>query len=618
MRPGKVHNSIRFTTESDKRKTRIFPKGIPLPDALGASGCIVEQPCGGQGRCGKCRVRFLRGAPNPTPEEDQLLGSDLLAEGWRLCCRHRLQQSAVVSVAPDTHERIWKEFGPAGPLTLQHPRFGISKLSLSSSSTLPEPLSWEERLLSLLRNDVGPLQFTYRGRCELANAIAQSVTPLTEVLIYDDHFVIGVGDFSSHPPLGLAVDFGTTTVAAAVVNLLNGEILGSEETINPQIQYGADVISRIGYASKSGENHLQEPLIRALDQLTKRLMNKLQMSTAQVYAVMCVGNSFMLHTLVGANPLCLGFAPYLPAWRSSFFGDAKGFGSQELAKAMFIIPPLLGGHVGADATAAIMATCLDEPGPPRLLMDLGTNCELALAFDKKLIVASAAAGPAFEGGNVHCGMRATAGALDRAALDARGDLWIHTIGDVPPRGICGAGLFDLVALLLDCGIVAPDGRIRSRKELSAVAVSRAMMQRVFSLDTGEPAFRISPLYSKQTLYLAASDVRQLQLAKAAIRAAIEILLEEAGLKTDQLQTIYVTGQFGTYVKKSALMRLGLLPPVKPGKVHIIPNAAGWGARLIMLDHELWKRTLSVACRVEHLDLACHSRYAEIFAEAMSF
>lgn len=616
--PLKAGHSIRLTVKSDTCKTRIFPKGIPLTDALGACGYIVEQPCGGRGTCGKCRVRFLRGAPNPMPEETYLLDPALLAEGWRLSCRHRLHLPAVILISAETQERAWKEFGPTGPLAFHQPRFRILKVSLSPDSLSACALSWEERLLSVLGNEFSSLEFTYRGRYELANAIAQSLTPTTEVVIYDNRLLIGVGDFTLHPPLGLAVDFGTTTVAAALVNLLNGEMLGSEEILNPQIQCGADVIARIGYASRSGENQLHDQLISALDQLTKRLVNKFEVGASQIYAVMCVGNSFMLHTLVGANPLSLGLAPYMPAWRSPFFGDGKVFGSQELAKALFIIPPILGGHVGADATAALVATGLYEPGPPRLLMDLGTNCELALAFGEQLIVASAAAGPAFEGGNIRCGMRAKAGALDRVAIEAQGDLWIHTIGNAPLRGICGAGLFDLVALLLDCGIVGPDGRMRLRHELADAAVSQLMRERVFVLNTGEPAFRISPLNFKQTVYLAASDIRQLQLAKAAIRAAIEILLEEVGVTTDQLQTVYVTGQFGTYVKKSAIMRLGLLPPVKPGKVQIIPNAAGWGARLMMLDQELWDRALSVASRVEHLDLASHPRYAEIFAQAMGF
>ncbi|MCX7625188.1 MAG: ASKHA domain-containing protein [Candidatus Sumerlaeaceae bacterium] len=601
----------------DKRTTRILPKGIPLTDALAACGCIVEQPCGGRGTCGKCLVRFIKGAPNPTLEEKELLKPEMLADGWRLSCRHSIREPCHVSVTVETQISAWKEFGPAGKLISQLPRFRTVKLPLTRSDHTQALLSWEEKILRTLASEYQSLQLTARGLRELANAIGGSCNTSAEALVLDDALLLGVGDYSYHPPLGLAVDLGTTTIAAALINLLNGEMLASEEIINPQVQCGYDIISRISSGRDGGEL-LHNILIESLNKLSMQLFSKIRLSLSNLYATMCVGNSFMLHTLLGVNPSSLGFAPYLPVWRSPFVSMTRLPNFHDARETVLMIPPILGGHVGADTAAAVVASELDKPGPPRLLMDLGTNCEIVLAFEGRLLVASAAAGPAFEGRNIRCGMRAKRGALDRVASDAEGDLWVHTLGGGALRGICGAGLIDLVSLLLDQGLITPDGRLRSRDEAQLATTPCRMLSRLVKLESGESAFTISPLDAQQPVYLTAGDIRQLQLAKAAIRAAIEILCEEAALCADQLQAIYITGQFGTYVKKSALLRLNILPPVKPGKVQIIPNAAGWGARLLMIDYDCWRRALSLLEKVEHLDLAHHPHYADNFAEATRF
>ncbi|MGC8840319.1 MAG: ASKHA domain-containing protein [Candidatus Sumerlaeaceae bacterium] len=615
----KLSNSVKLKVQGVLSVSKTVPSGLPLTEALAACGVLVNQPCGGRGTCGKCRVRFLSQPPQPTAEETALLGSEALAQGWRLSCRHQLCHDAVVENVADSPLGVWKDFGPPEPIPIAEQRWQKMPITLDKrenderESASVEEVIWHAATGSSARI----LEFSMRARRELSQHIADR-TKNVDLLVCDECHVASARfpGLSSH--YAVAFDVGTTTLAAALLDLLDGCIVKSVTELNPQVRFGGDVISRIAYSVEHGCLPLRQVLTKALEQMTLQLCKAAEISPSQIVAGALVGNSFMLHSLLGVNPYSLGQAPYRPLWREPLELLGSEIGLPALAEALVFVPPLLGNHVGADAAAAIVATQLDVGEAPRLLVDLGTNCEVVLSVKGSLLVTSAAAGPAFEGGNITHGMRATRGAIDRAALTAAGDLWIHTIGNSQPLGICGAGLVHLVDLLVSLGVIDQTGRLLWREELPEPVASWPLAERIVCSPSGEQAFVVADPPHGKTITLTASDVRQLQLVKGSIRAAIEILLKEAELSADQLQTIFVTGLLGCHLKKSSLLRLGLLPLVKPGKIELLGNAAAFGCRQVLVDKSAWKRACALPSSARHVELAEHADYADRFAQMMAF
>lgn len=611
-------NHVKLIVSGSRSARKSFPSGIPLAEALAACGASVEQPCGGRGTCGKCRVRFVAEAPTPTPEEKTLLSSDTLAEGWRLSCRHSLVHNATVELPEESCAAAWKDFGVAGPLSIDCPRWKTVELSLSASTSQAVAPSVEEEIRARCSADFSPQAvFSLRAYEQLAHLLGSGEVEI-EALIRDSCEVVSFLRSSSLPRLGVAVDLGTTTLAAALINLLDGSVIGSLSDLNQQVRFGADVITRIAHSNRQGIGRLREVLIRQLNILITRLCRANGFTTDQLCAGAFVGNSFMLHSFFGIAPQSLGQAPYRPVWRGPVVADGAQLGLSVLERVLIFVPPILASHVGADAAAAIVATDLDQGDIPRLLIDLGTNCEVILSFNGRLFVTSAAAGPAFEGGNLSCGMRAARGAVDRVALTADQELWVHTIGDASPQGICGAGLVHLVDLLLSSGIVDESGRLLRREGLRPEVAQLPLAQRIGEAEGGETAFLVAQGPRGENVVLTATDVRQLQLVKGSIRAAVEILLQEAALTPERLEKVFITGLLGSHLKKSSLLRIGLLPAIKPGKIQMLGNAAGFGCRLALVDRTAWNRVCALPPRVRHIELADHPLYTELFARAMMF
>jgi uncharacterized 2Fe-2S/4Fe-4S cluster protein (DUF4445 family) len=618
MAKSRSGDKVLLEVHAEKVLRALIPCGVPLPDAITQFGLAVEQPCGGRGTCGKCSVRFISNPPPVTPEELALLTTAQLESGWRLSCRHTVELPAAIEVPQQSRWIGYKDFGPSGSLSIECPRVKVVAIHGPSLEELKRSGSWEEWLCAQAERDgVTTLQLTNRARSELAN-LSRTTADSLYLVVLDNSYVLSVSPTPVDKLIGLVLDLGTTTLAAGLVDLATGVVFDSCTEKNPQARYGSDVIARIAYAQSPSQTDLHNVLLQAVERLVSRLLRRTGIDLAHVYLASAVGNSFMLHTFCGIPPFSLGTAPYAPVWRKQVIADAAALGFSWLRNLIFSLPPLLGSHVGGDAAAAIVALDLDRSKGPSLLVDLGTNCELVLASSDRILVTSAAAGPAFEGGNITCGVAAGPGALDRVALDANGDLWFHTIGRAPLRGICGVGLVDLVSLLLQVGLIDESGRLRSPDEALPASIPALLASRLFLTDQGEPAFKISQGTQGQAVYLTASDVRQLQLVKCSIRAGISVLLDKAGVSPQDLHAVYITGQLGAYLKKPSLLRLGLVPPIKPGRIHIVPNAAGWGSRRILVDHASWHRVCQLLTVVEHIDLASHPFYAEWFASAMRF
>lgn len=388
--------------------------------------------------------------------------------------------------------------------------------------------------------------------------------------------------------LGFALDLGTTGMAGSLLDLDTGERVSSGTCPNPQARHGADVISRLAFALKSRENALtlREEALGAARGLMRSLCEVVPTLLSRVSSGAVVGNTAMHHLLLGLDVSSLSRAPYVPASRQATTLDVPGL------PPMYAVP-VIAGFVGSDSVAGAVSTGLLGGGKaPRLLIDLGTNSEVLLWTGDRLMVASAPAGPAFEGGEISQGMLAVPGAIQSVRADREsGELDVSTIDDAPARGICGSGLIDAVAALLETGILDRGGLIRSGASSAAITPRVSLTQK---------------------------DIRAFQLAKGAVRAAVDSLLDDAGLPYSAVSEILLAGAFGARVNPDSAVFTGLLPPVSPGVVRPVGNTALAGAEMVLLSPDAMREAEDIADRATHLELALRPSFQEMFLEAVQF
>jgi uncharacterized 2Fe-2S/4Fe-4S cluster protein (DUF4445 family) len=418
---------------------------------------------------------------------------------------------------------------------------------------------------------------------------------------------------------GLAIDIGTTSLAAALVDLGAGSIVAARSALNPQAEFGADVMSRI-QAAGGGETRggpIEKAVRRGIATLVAELARDASASADDVVNAAVVGNPAMLHLWFGADPSSLGVAPYLGRWTSAVDTRASNVELPIAHEAPVYVFPSVKSHVGADAVAAAVAVGLDRVDSRALLIDLGTNSELMLGVGGSLYAASTAAGPAFECGGISCGMRAADGAIDALHLESDGRWSVHAIGDGAPRGLCGSGLFDATAELLRTGVIDPAGAMQPAARLRGVAPD-ALVALVRESGRARRVLIAAGDGDRPGVWLAATDVRQLQLAIGAVRAGIEVMCREAGIEPADLETVFVAGTFGQYVRKASMLRLGLLPAVAPERVLTVGNAAGAGAVLALLDRRVRERAERLASDAQYVELAGRPDYQEALTRCLRF
>lgn len=414
-------------------------------------------------------------------------------------------------------------------------------------------------------------------------------------------------------PLGVAVDIGSTSLAAALVELRTGQVRGTTSRVNPQVRYGADVISRIHFAQEHADGNalLHATVIEAIGEMIADLVGQAAASAGQVVAVACAGNATMTHAAVGADITPLGQAPYRGSFTNERQFPARDFGWITHADAVATFLPMVGHHIGGDTVAGILSTGMDQAEQWQILIDLGTNTEVVLGCKRELLATSTAAGPAFEGANIEHGMRAAPGAIDRVRVLANGRLVVGTVANQPARGICGSGLIDAVAELHRAGVVVDSGYMRSRDECEAAGVSPRLCERLIEAPGSQRRVRFD-----HDVMLTAQDVRQLQLVKGSIAAGIALVLAHAGVRAEELDAVYIAGTFGSFVRKESVQAIGLVPAIDPERVHFVGNAAGVGARMVLVDARYRARARDIAEHCTYLELAGHAVYEDAFIAAI--
>lgn len=592
-----------------------FPDGREIRVSEGESVAAVLQkageapwlPCGGKGYCGRCRVQLEGNLTPPTAAETEHLSPAELAQGVRLACQARIAgEVSIVAFHSLTGAQILTDTGDPAAVDP-----GGTPLVRRVELRLPPPTAGDQRsdltrLLSALGSD-------YLISLPLLSALPRILREQEfEVTAYlGNQRLLALKPGSGHgAPYGLAIDVGTTTLVAYLWDLEQRERLAAAASANPQTVCGDDVISRIAYASeeKEGLARLQALVLAGINGLVEELTAATGISPQDIYQVVLVGNTCMQHFFLGIDPRNLGRAPYVPACQGPVTVTAGEIGLAVYREAQVEFLPNIAGFLGSDALACTLwANLAGSPGNV-LLVDLGTNGELLLATAGGIVASSTAAGPAFEGAGLSCGMRAVNGAIDRISPGSD-RLRLHVIGSGAPQGICGSGLIDGLGTMLTLGLLEPGGRIRAPGDVS-------LPWRDY-LVTGENGYDFS-LEPGGTIRITQRDVRKIQLAKGAIAAGVKTLLDHVGLTPQDLDEILLAGGFGNYLNIENAQRLGLIPSVPPERVRFVGNAAGAGAQMVLLSREARERALELVGTIHYLELAGNPLFGQAYMETMLF
>ncbi len=573
-------------------RTMEVPEGSTnLHTLLTGQGVRLTAPCGGNGRCGKCRVR-IADAPTPTGAERALLSAQDLADGVRLACHTLPVDGMVVTVEePPATAHIATE-GSAVAYPLRPP------VEVRTVELPPPALGDQRGDLNRLADGLGLPGLT---------AGPETLTRLSQVLREGDWTVTTVCYAETlldvNPPraLGVAVDIGTTTLAAYLLDLQTGDELAVESALNPQKPWGDDVISRCDAAGAGALAGLQAAVTGELNAMVGRLCARVGAAREQVFHMTVAGNTVMLHLFAGVSPAQIAQAPFVPVWTGTLDLPAGGLGLTLHPHAVVTVLPAVAGYVGADTVAAMVAAGLREDGPATLLIDIGTNGEIALAAGGALYACSTAAGPAFEGAHISAGMGGVAGAIHRVTT-GDGKLLCRTIGDGPARGICGSGLLDLVAVLLDVGAIDDTGRMDEDTAPGWL-----------TLEGGRVA-----VDRERDIWLTGRDVREVQLAKGAIAAGIQVLLAQAGVRAAEVERVCLAGGFGSYLDRDSACRIGLLPKELRDRTVAVGNASGAGAKAALLSREAMDEARRLARAVRYVELSARKDFQDAFLDQMMF
>lgn len=574
---------------------RQVAEGTPLESVIREVEPGFVFPCNGQGSCGKCRVRVTGGLTPPSSAEIRHLEPQALAAGLRLACQAKIVGPVQVELAEaDSGESILS----SGYLRYQASDPLWRRVKLPK----PDPLTWEA-LASALPADCRPTLNVLREIPLLSR-----VTGELSLDLLDGQLIEVTAGSEPGPCYAVAVDIGTTTLAAYLVNLVSGGIEQTASAFNPQASYGADLISRISHAATSGGlEQLHRTVIAAVNRLVAQLASAAGIRPSQIIQMNMAGNSCMTQLLLKIDPEYLGRIPFEPVVSDLVRLAPGALGLTINPDGLVFVLPGIGGFIGSDISAGALA-CELSGDKTELFIDIGTNGEIILTGKGRMLASSTAAGPAFEGAGISCGRLAGPGAISDLQFTATG-LELVTIGNQPPVGICGTGLIRAVVELVKRGIIDQTGRFTNNLNDPRYDPE----QKRYYLSE-----RNSMNHETEAVYLSQQDIRQFQLAKGAVAAGIRLLMKQLDLQPEALSTVYLAGAFGSYLRPEDAVFLGLLPPVSTDRIKAVGNTAGMGTVITTLSQTALEDLRLLTRRIEHVELADNPEFTEVFTEAMLF
>lgn len=593
-----------------KEKKDIYvPIGCSVLEAISLADIVLNSSCGGEGKCGKCKVRIIGEVSPPSKlEKTKLRG---FPREYRLSCRTKLLNTAKIFIPDESKISRLKilKLGKEIKISL-NPN---AKKTYLEIARFPEKVSPENYVRYKISRSF-PLLVSSQAKEKIkkfkkANCYKFTVTTIGNKLADLEE---GNTTFENY---GLAFDLGTTTMVGILVNLTSGQEIIRESALNKQRIYGEDIISRFNFAisEKNGLKILQQKMIETINEIIEKILEKTGINHQNIYEATFSGNSAMLHFILGKTPEKLAFYPF----KSSIKGPSElkasnlNLNLNKEASLYFISP--IASFVGGDTTSLILYTSLHESKDIKMAVDLGTNGEIAIGSEDRFLVASTSAGPAFEGATISCGMPAIEGAIERININDR--IYFETIAKKNPLGLCGSGVIDALSSLLKKEIIDENGRISSADELKN-KLNLNLRKRIREENDGK-SFIISEI-AKKKIYLNQNDIRQVQLAKGAIRAGIETIKRILGVKDKDLKEIFLSGAFGNYINIENVLEIGLLPRISKKKISFVGNASVEGAKMVLLSKEIRRKSSLIPRMAEHIQLGGKEEFQDEFIRYMSF
>jgi uncharacterized 2Fe-2S/4Fe-4S cluster protein (DUF4445 family) len=603
---------VRLRFLPDGAEVRV-PSGTPIFDAASWNGIAIDSTCGGYGTCKKCKVRIVSGEVPVGTIDPRAFTTDELRDGWRLACRAGARTDLVVEVPP-LQTRPKAALVGVGRHVILRPSVQKRHLVLEEP-TMEDQRSDEQRVLDGL-DDLEPHVSLGLLRT-LGGVLRRSHFDVTAVVCDQELIDVEAGDTTARR-FAIAFDLGTTTVVATLLDLDSGQPAAVRSMLNRQQPYGADVITRISATMMDGHAlaALCERAHETLAELTGEVLAEAQVDPGEVYEITVCGNVTMMQLALAIDPEPLSMAPFVVSTHSFPPARASDFGVEVHPRAPAFVFPSLGAYVGGDIVAGMLATGLTRDRRLRLFIDVGTNSEIALGSSERVLATAAPAGPAFEAAQIRCGMRAAEGAIEGVKVTKDG-LSLEVIGDVDPVGMCGSGLVDAVAELVQSGLLDHSGRFipdedaAERHPALAQRLTKIGQERVFVLHwRGEdPA---------ESVYLSQRDVRELQFAKASIATGWHILLRELGVDAGEITQVLLAGSFGAYLTPLSAIRIGLVPRLALPRIISAGNVAGEGAKIAALSLRERAEAESILREVQYVELSGRADFNDLFIDQLAF
>jgi uncharacterized 2Fe-2S/4Fe-4S cluster protein (DUF4445 family) len=617
-----------------------FPRGTPLLEAARSLGVDIDSVCGGRGLCGRCQISCVTGsfAKHQIDSDVDHLSSFSQTEkkfeerkgplkpGRRLSCHTTLLDDAVIDVPAESqvHRQIVRKEMESRDIRLDTAT-RLYYVQIEEPS-LDDARGEVQFLLEALEREWGVtgVALAHSQLRALQTALNREDRGVT-VAVYQEHLITGIWPGLFDQPRGIAIDVGSTTVAAHLCDLNSGEVVASAGVMNPQIRYGEDLMSRVSYVMMhpEGAELLTDAIREAINGLFIELSEQASSQIEDILEIALVANPIMHHILLGINPVNLGTAPFALTTSEAVDTRAAEVGLTAHPEARLYCLPCIAGHVGADAAGVILAEAPDRSEAMTLVVDVGTNAEIVLANNQRLLVCSSPTGPAFEGAQISAGQRATIGAIERVRIDRDtleprfkcigSELWsdepgfAEALSDTGVTGICGSGIIEVVAEMYLAGVVSTDGVVDGALEGKTNRIKKDGRTWSYVLhETDNP--EASDVVITQT------DVRQIQLAKAALYAGIKLLMDEMGVTS--VDRIRLAGAFGSHISVSHAMVLGLIPDCDLEQVTSAGNAAGAGARMALLDRNARLEIADTIAKAERIETALADDFQAHFVGAM--
>ncbi|EFK09556.1 2Fe-2S iron-sulfur cluster binding domain protein [delta proteobacterium NaphS2] len=590
--------------------------GATIAEAAQQADVLITNLCGGEGVCGKCRVQVTKGRAPAESLAKGFFSQDQIMKGYVLACQTEIHDDLEIVVPAESRVDASKimtggESQAIGEMEL-NPIVKKAYLALAEP-TAEDNVPDLERICRELRKELGWHKFDIPLDClqTLSTKLRENDWKVTATIARhgENYRILRIDPFdTAQSHYGLAVDVGTTTVVAQLLDLNTGKVLDVQGCHNKQASFGEDVISRVIYAcGKGGLDPVQQAVVQNINTLIARLVKKTGISRDEIEVIVAAGNTTMSHLLLGLTPCSIRLDPYVPTTDEFPQIRAAEIGIRINPRGILEVMPCVASYVGGDIVAGVLASGISEQEEVKCLIDIGTNGEIAIGNRDWLVCCSASAGPAFEGGGTRCGMRATDGAIEKVVIE-NGDLHYETIGNKKPRGICGSGLIDCIYELVRNNIIGQDGKFdRQRKDPR------------LSSEDGIPEYIVADAGETETaahVVITESDIDNLIKSKGAVFAAIKSLIDYIGLGFDVIDTLYVAGGFGSFLNIPKAVAIGLLPDIPLEKIKFIGNSSLTGARSCLLSENAFETCLNISRSMTNIELSTYQPFTHEYIAAL--